>query len=407
MADRVVPVDVRAMVVSWPEDAPRGEVSRFCREHQISRSWFYELRARARASDPWAAMQPRSRPVSRSRLAIPVEIEDLAVAIRKELADQGWDHGPRTVRHQLRELGVAAPAASTLARVFSRRGMVVPQPQKRPRSAYRRFQFACVHECWQLDAFEWPLADGTTVAVLQLLDDHSRFLVGSLAATGETAEAAIAVVDQAIVAHQVPPLLLTDNGSAFNQTRLGRTSQLVTHLQRLGCRPITGRPRHPQTQGKDERVHATAQRWLRAQSPAEDLPQLQALLDRFDDYYNHHRPHQALGMRTPARALADDPHAIPPLPPTPEPTPPSNPRPTAKQHRVSTNGKVWVKTASIQLGTEHARTEVTVVLTGQHVSIFNARGSLIRSLTLQPGQTYYSNGRPRGRRPKPKPSTLN
>ena len=262
MADRVVPVDVRAMVVAWPEDAPRGSVSRFCREHGVSRSWFYEVRARARDTDPLTAMRPRPRATTaRHPRAIPVEVEELAVRVRKELADAGWDHGPVTVRHRLGELGLIAPAASTLARVFTRRGMVLAQPQKRPRSSYRRFEFATVHECWQLDAFQTTLADGSICAVYQVLDDRSRALLASHVTGTETAAGAITVIDKAIAAHQVPVLVLTDNGGAFNQTRRGLASQLVTHLQALGCRAITGRPGHPQTQGKDERVHQTTQRW--------------------------------------------------------------------------------------------------------------------------------------------------
>ena len=268
-------------------------------------------------------LRPRHGPV-RHVQAISPAVEDLAVAIRKELADQGWDHGPVTVRHRLQALGVAAPAVSTLARVFMRRGMVVPQPRKRPRSSYRRFTFAAVHECWQLDAFESRLADGTVRTVYQVLDDCSRFLLASHVSEGETSVGAIAVADKAIAAAgQAPCLFLTDNGTAFNASRRGRTSKLVVHLQALGTRPITGRPGHPQTQGKNERVHQTTQRWLRAQPVPETAEQLQRLLDDFDQQYNQHRAHQSLGLRTPAQARAAGPVAIPPVPPQ---APASRPR---------------------------------------------------------------------------------
>jgi putative transposase len=395
MADRVVPVDVRALVVGWPEDAPRGAVTRFCREHEVSSSWFYDLRALVRATDPLTAMRPRPRVVvGRSRQSIPAEVEELAVRIRKELADGGWDHGPLSVGHRLSQLGITAPAASTLARVFTRRGMVTAQPQKRPRSSYRRFQFASVHECWQLDAFQTPLADDSICVVYQVLDDHSLALLGSHVSATETAQGAIAVVDKAIRAHQVPVLLLTDNGAAFNQTRRGLSSQLVTHVRRLGVRAITGRPGHPQTQGKDERVHQTTQRWLRARARPADHAELQELLDQFDEHYNGHRPHQSLGMRTPGEVLRGGPHAVPPLPPEPQ-APPAAPV-RAVRRRVATNGKISIRHAAIQLGYEHSNSTVTVVLSGDNVAIFGAHGNHIRSLNLEPGRTYYSNGRPRG-----------
>lgn len=393
-------MDVRSMVVTWPEDAPHGAVARFVAEHHVSRSWFYEVRARARDEDALSALQPRARvPVVRHPQAVPLEVEELAVRIRKELADAGWDHGPVSVRHRLQQLGVAAPACSTLARIFTRHGMVTPQPQKRPTTSFRRFEFAMVHECWQLDAFEWPLADRTVVAIFQLLDDHSRFMIASRVAPGERADDAIGVVQSGIERFQVPCLLLTDNGTAFNRTRMGNRTRLVEFLTHLGCRPVTGRPGHPQTQGKDERVHATLQRWLRAHPVARSIAELQSLVDEFDQHYNQHRPHQSLQMRTPAQVLATAPVAIPPLPETPVDT--VVPSAIAGQRRVGANGKISVKDIAIQLGAEHARTQVTVIITNATVNVFDHTGHHLRSIVLIPGQTYYSNGRPPGRRPRP------
>ena len=156
-----------------------------------------------------------------------------------------------------------------------------------------------VHQCWQLDSFVWPLTDGSNAAVYQLEDDRSRFVIASLAERGETSAGAVRVVDCGIAAFQVPQVLLTDNGSAFNATRRGSRSRLVEHLTLLGVQCITGRPGHPQTQGKNERIHQSTQRWLRAQPRAGSIAQLQAQIEQFDDYYNHHRPHQSLRMRTP------------------------------------------------------------------------------------------------------------
>lgn len=392
-------MDVRAIVVTWPEHAPRGAVKRFCDEHGVSRSWFYDIRALVEDTDPVTAMhhRPRQRR-ARSPQAIPLAVEDLAVRVRKDLADQGLDHGPVTVRHHLIAMGVQAPAASTLGRLFTRRGMVTPQPQKRPKSSYRRFEFGQVHECWQLDSFQWPLADGTITAVFQLLDDRSRFLIASHVAASETSVDALLVVTSGITRYQVPQLLLTDNGTAFNQDRRGKTCQLVAHVTALGCRPITGRPGHPQTQGKDERVHQTAQRWLRAQPPAHTIAELQTQIDAFDAAYNQHRPHQSLGMRTPAQALAEGPIAIPPLPLDPAPARPAPA--TAQTRHADHHGKIKVNYVAIQLGYEHKNTAVTVIVSGQSVNVFSATGVHIRSLTLTPGVTYYSNGRPRGGRRK-------
>lgn len=411
MADRVVPVDVRAVIVAWPQEAPRGAVTRFCGQVGISRSQFYEIRSRAELEGTEAAMLRRRPSTARSPLAVRVEVEELAVRIRKELADQGWDHGPLSVRYRLQQLGIAAPAASTLARIFTRRGMVTAQPQKRPRSSYRRFEASMVHECWQLDSFEWPLADPieehphTVANVYQLLDDRSRFIVASHVTLGETLAGALAVVNRAIAAHQVPHRLLSDNGVAFNQTRMGRRSKLVEYLATLGCRAITGRPGHPQTQGKDERVHATAELWLRAQPRAHSVAELQAQIDRFDDRYNTWRPHQSLQMRTPTQALADGPVALPPIPAK---SAASSPRPvSARTYKTDPAGRVRFRRIEINLGIEHARTTVTLVQNGDYAAVFDHRGDLIRSEHLRPGQTYYGSPRRSApRRNNPQVSTL-
>lgn len=338
MADKVIPVDVRNAIVTWSEEAPRGAVIKFCREHGVSRSQFYDIWTRAKTEGPVAAMLPRPRPVLvRHPQAVPLEIEELAVRIRKDQIDDGWDGGPVTVHHKLLDLGVAAPAPSTLARIFSRRGMVTPQPQKRPKTNWRRFETATVHECWQLDGFEWHLADQSVFTILQLTDDKSRHPIATRACPGERSVEAMAVVATGIDHFQVPCRLLTDNGSAFNQDRLGRRTKLVTWLQTLGCRPITGAPAHPQTQGKNERAHQTLQRWLAAQATPQDLAQAQTLLDLFDTQFTIRR-HQGLNMRTPADILTTGPVATPPLPPTDTPVRP--PDTTACQRTVDGTGAI-------------------------------------------------------------------
>lgn len=305
------------LIATWPERVPRGAVAGFCRRHRISRSQFYEIRARAAREGSLAAVVPR-RASTRPDLATPAAVEALALRIRKELAEDGWDHGPLSVRARLLELrekgrdqglftSTPVPSRATLARVFTRHGAVVPAPNKRPHVSYRAFTFARVHDCWQLDATEWRLADGRTVSIFQLEDDHSRYLVGSHVAWSENSAAAVAVMTAAVAAHQAPVLLLTDNGIAMNPHRRGLTSALASYATSLGTRAITSSIYHPQTAGKNERLHQTLKLWLRARPLPVDINQLTHWLTSFDSYYNHRRPHQSLHGRTPAHVLASSP----------------------------------------------------------------------------------------------------
>lgn len=401
------------MIATWPADAPRGAVARFCRQHGISRSRFYELRALARERGAFDAVAPVVPARLRPDLATPSAVEALAVRLRKELAQDGWDAGPISVRQAMIRAGLTdPPAPSTLARIFTRHGMVTPAPRKRPRSSWRRFTFALVHECWQLDATEVDLADGATGVVFQLMDDHSRFIVASLAAHAEVSSAAVQVFAAAVAAVGQPPaLLLTDNGTALNPHRRGAVSELVAVAEELGTRAITSRAYHPQTMGKNERVHQTLKRWLAARPAPADLAELNALLAVFDAHYNTVRGHQAHeDMATPADVIETHQWALPPEPPEPVRPATAGPDPSWRHRRkhgprrlrVGPNGSVNVRRHFIGLGVEHAGSDVLIVIedlpTDQMplVAVFDHQGTLLREVRLEPGRTYYGTGRARG-----------
>jgi transposase InsO family protein len=317
-----VPADVRWAIANWPEDTERGAVTRFCERSGISRSVFYKIRAQARELGPVGATEPGSRRPHHSPGRTDPAVVQHALAVRTWLVDQGLDAGPLSVADRMRRQGLTAPSRATLARAFAAAGVSKPEPRKRPRAANRRFVYPAPNCCWQIDAFAWSLADGTHVAIHQVLDDHSRMAVATLVADGETARAAVLVVSTGVRRCGVPQRLLSDNGLAFNPTRRGFTGKLVDYLIDLGVKPITGKPDRPTTQGKNERFHQTLQKWLNARPPAKTMAALQLLVDEFDQYYNHERPHQALGAKTPAEAWA----ATPPAPePTAEPRMPSIP----------------------------------------------------------------------------------
>lgn len=317
-----VPADVRWAIANWPQDAERGAVTRFCERHQISRAVFYKIRGQALEVGPVGATEPGSRRPHHSPARIDPSVVEHALAVRAWLVEQGVDAGPLSVLARMRRQGLTPPSRATLARAFAAAGVSKPEPRKRPRAANRRFVYPAPNCCWQIDAFAWSLADGTPVAIHQVVDDHTRMAVATLVADGETAKAAVQVVSTAIRRWGVPQRLLSDNGLAFNPTRRGFTGKLVDYLLDLGVKPITGKPDHPMTQGKNERFHQTLQKWLNARPPAKTITALQGLVDEFDQYYNHERAHQGLDGLTPAEAWA----ATPPAPaPVPEPRMPSIP----------------------------------------------------------------------------------
>ena len=112
---RVEPVDprVRLAIVQWLPDAPRGAVTTFCAEHNISRETFYAIRKRALIDGPAAALEPRSRRPTRSPAQLTDDIALQAVGVRAALERSGLDHGPISVHEKMRALGMD-PVPSTI-----------------------------------------------------------------------------------------------------------------------------------------------------------------------------------------------------------------------------------------------------------------------------------------------------
>lgn len=299
------PVDptIRLAIARWPDDAPRGAVTAFCTEHDISRKTFYQILKRARTEGQAAALEPRSRRPKTSPNTTSETLKDQAVAMRQTLENSGWDHGPISVHDKMLKLGMQAPSVAVLARIFRDRGLITPAPQKRPRSSFRSFRYPMPNACWQLDATEYVLEGGRKCVIFQLIDDHSRLAVASLVAKTENGADAVKVFRAGVAARGLPQRLLSDNGDALNPIRRGVTSELVAYANSLGVATITGKPFKPTTQGKNERFHSTLFTWLKKQPFAKNLAELQAQVDVFDQAYNTQRGHQSLEERcTPQEA---------------------------------------------------------------------------------------------------------
>ena len=130
------------------------------RAHGVSKSWVGKLLQRFRDGG-YAAIEPRSKAPKHIPHRTCSELEDEIVALRKELSDQGLDAGAQTIHYHLSVRRDAVPSVSTIWRVLRRRGFVTPQPHKRPRSSFIRFEAQLPNECWQSDATHWSLAGGT------------------------------------------------------------------------------------------------------------------------------------------------------------------------------------------------------------------------------------------------------
>ncbi|MDJ0325526.1 integrase core domain-containing protein [Cryobacterium sp. PH31-AA6] len=304
---------VRRQIIEFDPFAADGpSVSEFCQGLNISRPSFYNIRRRF-LHEGNTALNPRSSAPNNPARVFDHQTTEIVLRIRARLKKEGWDSGPKSIWFTGVDTGefvAPVPSVATIARILASAGVTKANPRKRPRSAWLRFSRAAAMEMWQLDAFEYRLADaqsaaerGTKVTVYQLLDDSTRFDVGTMCFTDpENGTDAIVTLGAAFADHGVPKELLSDNGLAFSQTRRGNISATERFLADRGCLGITGRGRHPQTQGKNERSHQTILRFLDANAP-DSLERLTALIAEYRTYYNYRRRHQALpGSMTPGQA---------------------------------------------------------------------------------------------------------
>ncbi|MGP5258066.1 integrase core domain-containing protein [Glutamicibacter ardleyensis] len=302
-----LPPRVRAMIINFDPTQPEAlTISEFCKTQKISRSIFYRLRRRA-ANESAAVLHPLSRAPKQPARKYGPEVTNELVKIRQRLKKDGWDYGPRTVHYEAtinenQFPGEEIPSVATIARLLSGVGHVDRNPRKRPKSSYVPFARSTAMALWQLDAFEYRTAKNQLITIYQLIDDASRFDLGSRAfQRHKNSQDAQDVLMQAITEYGAPQEVLSDNSKAFNQLRSGTIGSVEIFLASKGSMPSSGLPGKPTTQGKNERSHRTLQRFLKANRP-QDLAEAQKILRRYREHYNQRRPHQSLNQATPQAA---------------------------------------------------------------------------------------------------------
>jgi transposase InsO family protein len=355
--------------------------TQLARDHGVSRSWIYRLLQRFREGG-YPSLEPRSRRPHSCPHQLGPELTAEVLRLRTELLAAGHDAGPQTILHHLPE---PRPSASSVWRILKRQGLIKPQPHKRPRSSFLRFQAQLPNETWQVDATPWQLAAGVPIEILNLLDDHSRLLLGATAFPTVKAADVVHAFHIAAAEYGLPASLLTDNAAVFTaRSRRGKVL-LELELERLGIQLKHSTPYHPQTCGKVERLHQTLKRFLRQQPAATSLAQLQAQLDAFRLYYNTRRPHRALDRQSPATVFESRLKAAPSAPSAPLDH-------RVRRDKVDRFGKLTLRYLGrlrhIPVGAAHKHRKVRLLVAGADVRIVTEDGELIRALTLDPTRSY-------------------
>jgi transposase InsO family protein len=290
-----------------------ANMSELCRAYHISRSTGYKWVARYRAEGQ-AGLRDRSRRPQTSPQQTPPEVEQKVLKARE--AHPAW--GGRKLKRYLENRGHDnIPAPSTITEILRRHDRLDPAESAR-RVPYRRFEKAEPNEMWQMDfKGHFALESNQRCHPLTVLDDHSRYLVGLQACTDESHPTVKSCLTDIFRTYGLPRWLLVDNGPPWSDP-VQRTpwTMLSVWLLRLGIAVTRSRPRHPQTLGKDERLHRTLMDELLTFHLFADFSACQQAFDDFRHLYNTERPHEALDLDAPATHYQFSPRPFPePLPP--------------------------------------------------------------------------------------------
>jgi transposase InsO family protein len=381
----------RARLVITALVVEKQTVAEVAARYGVHRSWVYRLKARYHEVGE-AAFEPLSRRPRTSPTATPATTIELIRRLRKELSEAGLDAGPDTIAWHLTHHHQIQVSVSTVARTLTREGLVVPEPKKRPKSSYIRFEAAMPNECWQSDFTHYRLATGVDVEIISWLDDCTRYALHVSAHRRITTPIVLAAFRETAGQHGIPASTLTDNGMVYT-TRYaggrGGRNAFETQLRRWHVTQKNSRPNHPTTCGKVERFQQTLKKSLRAQPrQPKTIAELQTLIDGFVEAYNRRRPHRSLPhLATPAALYNQLPKALP------RESRDGDTHDRVRVDRVSKTGnltlRVHGKLRHIGVGRTHKGTHVLLLVQDLQVRIIDAiTGELLRELTINPALDY-------------------
>lgn len=282
---------------------------------------------------------------SRARLSPhPLQTDIAMVDEVLRVRDRFPTWGGRKIRAVLvREGHSGVPAASTITAILRRHNRL--RTPLRPQRDYLRFQADAPNDMWQMDfKGDFALTNGGRCYTLTVLDDHSRFLVGLKACSNQQRPTVKAALTETFRNFGLPTTILCDHGPPWGHDVTQPYTRLGQWLLSLNINVIHGRPFHPQTRGKDERVHRTLGEDVLSQQTWDTLTTVQQALNQWGHTYNHYRPHQALNMQTPNDHYHPSPRPFPKTIPPPDYPQPRNVR------IVDTNGKISWKGQTLKAG---------------------------------------------------------
>lgn len=266
--------------------------SKLCREFGITRKTGYKWLERYENQEPLSDKSHARKFIGNKTEK---ETENLILSIHSDNPE--W--GGKKIREVLINQGYDdLPCVKTFNNILKRNGCI-SQEASLTHTPYKRFEKSKCNEMWQTDfKGEFKMLDGNYCYPLDILDDHSRFLI-KIKPYKNKKNVVISTFESAFREYGLPKSILSDNGAQFAGFRGGYT-QFEKWLMNLDILPIHGRIIHPQTQGKIERFHRTLKNELLKHADFADLSEADKCMQNWRLKYNNIRPHESLDMLTPS-----------------------------------------------------------------------------------------------------------
>jgi transposase InsO family protein len=267
-------------------------MSKLCKQFGISRPTGYLwLRRYEQARSVTALAELSRRPLSSPAKTDP-SLESRICHIRQQ---KGW--GARKIKVLLGDETISTP---TIHRVLVRGGLVSADPARQ--EATLRFEREQSNELAQMDFKGEYLVRGGKCYPLSFIDDHSRYLLGFWPLQSTRSEGVYRRLKQHFLQEGMPQAILTDHGTSWYSTTNGHgLTWLGVWLIKQGVEIHYSGIGHPQTQGKVERFHRTLNERTRHRGLPLTMSEWRKWAEEFRKEYNEERPHEALGMKTPAQ----------------------------------------------------------------------------------------------------------
>ncbi len=273
-------------------------MTNLCRSFGISRKTGYKWQERYHAGGPPALVDVSRRPHINPN-ATPTEIRDRILALRTE--HPTW--GARKLRARLQCIHPEQhwPAASTIHQIVKRAGLTRTSQRRRVvRFTQPLVEVARPNQVWCMDfKGSFDCSNGERCDTFTVTDAFSRFVLHCQVINSLSHSEVDKLCDELMKKYGMPERIRTDNGTPFSSISGLGISKLSIKWMQLGITHERIEPGKPTQNGRHERLHRTLKEDA-ATPPAHSLSLQRQRFEHFTKSFNSERPHQALGMRTPA-----------------------------------------------------------------------------------------------------------